>query len=272
VWAELVDLLYPPKCAGCGAPGTHLCAGCRTWFRRIAPPWCWCCGDPALTGDLPAGNDAAPYVWSSGRVRVPSDLCDACRRHPPAFDAARSIFSYDGPLREAIHALKYRGRRSAAGPLALLVADLAPHDLVAGVQAVIPVPLHPGRLAVRGFNQAELLARPLAARLAVPCVAGGLRRTHQEVAQATLGAGARRANVHGAFAPTGHRFRGRVLVVDDVFSTGSTAGDCARALRQAGASQVVVLTLARALLQAPTQPAELARDRAWRESRERQER
>jgi predicted amidophosphoribosyltransferase len=113
-----------------------------------------------------------------------------------------------------------------------------------------------------------LLARPLAARLGVPCVAGGLRRVHQELAQAKLDAGARRANVRGAFAPGHTRVRGRVLVVDDVFSTGATAGACAGALRDGGASQVFVLTLARAVLQAsradrqPAASERAVRDRA----------
>jgi ComF family protein len=225
---------------------------------------CWCCGDPVWAGLGPGHDDAAPYVWSSGRVRTPSGLCDSCRRRPPAFDAARSVFVYDGPLREAIHALKYRARRSAAGPLGLLLADFAPPDLLTGVQAVVPVPLYPGRLVTRGFNQAELLARPLAARLGVPCVAGGLRRLRHELPQAKLDAGARRINVAGAFAAGTTRVRGRALLVDDVFSTGATADDCARALREGGASEVLVLTLARALLQgrpADHRPASAATER-----------
>ena len=179
---------------------------------------------------------------------VPGTVCAACRAHPPDFDLARSLFIYEDPLREAIHGLKFRGRRAAAGPLGSLLADLAPPEVTAGAGAVVPVPLHPGRMATRGFNQAELLARPLAARLGVLCLPRALCRLHQESPQVELDADARRRNVAHAFAPGHPAVAGTVLLVDDVFSTGSTAGACARELKGSGASRVVVLTLARAVL------------------------
>jgi ComF family protein len=179
---------------------------------------------------------------------APGTVCAVCRAHPPDFDLARSVFTYEDPLREAIHAVKFRGRRAAAGPLGALLADLAPPEVTQGVGAVVPVPLHPSRLGTRGFNQAELLARPLAARLAVPCLPRATRRLRQETPQVELGAAERRRSVAGVFAPGHPAVSGTVLLVDDVFSTGSTAGACARALKAAGASRVVVLTLARAML------------------------
>jgi ComF family protein len=173
--------------------------------------------------------------------------CDTCRRYPRDFDQARSLFVYEGPVREAVHALKYHGCRAVARPFGLLLAEhLCGAD--AGVDCVVPVPLHPGRLVTRGFNQAELLARPVARRLGVPCLARALCRAHQEQSQTGLQAGARRANVEQAFRPGSAAVRGRVLLVDDVFSTGATAAACARALRSCGAQQVRVLTLARAVL------------------------
>lgn len=186
---------------------------------------------------------------------VPGTVCAACRVDPPDFDLARSIFTYEDPLREAVHALKFRGRRTAADPLGMLLADLAPPQMTAGVGAVVPVPLHPGRMATRGFNQAELLARPLAARLGVPCLPRALVRLRQESPQAELDADARRRNVADAFAPGHPAVAGTVLLVDDVFSTGSTADACARVLRAHGASRVVVLTLARAVLRHARQAA-----------------
>lgn len=169
---------------------------------------------------------------------------------PPEFDLARSAAVYAGPLRDAICALKFRGRRVLAAPLGRLLADLAPLELTAGVTAVVPVPLHWHRLSSRGFNQADLLARPLAERLGVPCLRGALRRVRQEEFQEDLGAEARRQNVYGAFAAGPEAVRGRVLLVDDVFSTGATAAACSRVLRARGASAVMVYTLARALLRA----------------------
>jgi ComF family protein len=127
------------------------------------------------------------------------------------------------------------------------MADLMPVEVAGGIRAVVPVPLHRNRLSSRGFNQAELLARWMADRLGVPCIAGALRRVQQEVAQEALGVEARRRNVLGAFAPGRGSVRGRILLVDDVFSTGATAAACSRVLRGMGAEAVVVYTLARAL-------------------------
>ncbi len=174
-----------------------------------------------------------------------------CQDIAPDIALARSVFVYGGPLRDAIHTMKYRGRRSVAGPLGRLLAEGAPPEVVVGVSAVVPVPLYPRWLATRGFNQADHLARPLAARLGVPCLPLALRRVRQELAQVGLGVRSRLANVHGAFVPGGAQVRGHVLLVDDVFSTGATAAECARALRSAGAEEVSVLTLARAVLDGP---------------------
>jgi ComF family protein len=237
VWAGLLDLLFPPRCAACDRPGAHLCGGCQAWFRRIESPVCHRCGDP-----VPFDRAVRPVP------AAPEAVCTACRTHPPDFALARSVFTYEDPLREAILALKFRGRRTAAGPFGSLLADLAPPEVAAGVGAVVPVPLHPGRMATRGFNQAELLARPLAARLRVPCLPQVLCRLRQESAQVDLDVGDRRRNVADAFGPGHQAVAGAVLLVDDVFSTGSTAGACARVLLAHGASRVVVLTLARAVL------------------------
>lgn len=244
MWAGLVDLLYPPTCSGCGASGTHLCPQCLERLVHVGSPICFLCGDPLL---------AAPRSGRRGQAGLASAahaVCPTCAAAPPEFAVARSVFAYEGPIREAIHALKYRGQKSAAGPLARLLAEHAPDDAVVGVEAVIPVPLHPARLATRGFNQAELLARPLAVRLGAPCLPGAIRRVRQESPQVELDAATRRRNVVAAFEPGPNAVPGVVLLVDDVFSTGSTAAACARVLRRCGARSVKVLTLARAILRA----------------------
>lgn len=240
MWAALLDLLYPPRCAACDGPGTGLCAACLGGFVRLPSPVCAACGDPLAE------------VAAGGRGGA---ICAACRLRPPAFVVARSAFIYGGPLRTALHALKYRGRRDAAAPLAGRLAALAPPEVVADASAVVPVPLHPARLAARGFNQAELLAAALASRLRLPLLPAALRRVRQETPQVTLDAAARRANVARAFVPGSARVHGRIVLVDDVFSTGATVGACARALREAGARDVAVVTLARAILACPAPSA-----------------
>jgi ComF family protein len=235
VWAGLIDLVYPPRCVACGAAGGYLCLRCLEQCARVGPLLCRRCGEPADTG-------------SGASARVAGTTCAACLRCPPDFDLARSLFVYDGPIREAVHALKYRGRRAVAACLGRLLAESESDATIAGVTCVVPVPLHPGRLVTRGFNQAELLARPLAARLGVRCLTHALRRVRQEQSQTTLQARARRANVEHAFVPGAVTAAGTVLLVDDVFSTGATASACARVLLDGGAEQVRVLTLARAVL------------------------
>lgn len=171
-------------------------------------------------------------------------LCARCRRRPSPVTCCRAAGAYDGTLRVAVHALKYEGRRTLAGPLAALMRARA-GDVLAGADAVVPVPLHPNRRRSRGFNQAADLAR----RLGRP-VADALRRTRATGSQTDLPAAQRRANVRGAFAPTGglRRWRGAVLVlVDDVTTTGATLDACARTLLDHGAGEVRAVTAARAV-------------------------
>ena len=227
VWAGLIDLLFPPRCAGCAARGSLFCARCEAALAWMRPPVCERCGD-ALAG-------ATAY-------------CDSCRLTPPVFTVARSLAAYEGPLRQAIHALKYRQQREVAEPLGALLARTVPGEVTVGVTAVVPVPLHPARQTTRGFNQSALLARPVARALGVPLVPHAIRRVRQEASQAGLGAAARRRNVLTAFEPDSVSVTGRVLLIDDVFSTGATADACARALLAQGAASVAVLTLARAVL------------------------
>jgi ComF family protein len=154
-------------------------------------------------------------------------------------------------LRDAIHALKFSGCRAIAAPLGDLVASAAQAgELRADV--VVPVPLHPSRLRHRGFNQAELLGRRVACALRLPCEAGVLRRTHRTEAQSRLARETRLTNVRDVFTCAGTLSGARVLVVDDVMSTGATASACAHALLAAGAKKVLVATVAAAILRRET--------------------
>jgi ComF family protein len=179
--------------------------------------------------------------------RAPLDeqgRCGLCRRGLRGFNAAYSFGSYEDTLRELIHLFKYSRIRTLAGPLGEMIASAVPRDQ--SFDAVVPMPLHWRRRLARGFNQAELLARAVARRYGVG-VTNAVRRGRATQAQAGLSNARRRINVAGAF--TVHRPQAvagrRVLLVDDVMTTGATAAACAAALREAGASYVALLTLAR---------------------------
>jgi predicted amidophosphoribosyltransferase len=215
----LLDALFPKRCAGCGDGPWPFCGRCRARLVPLEPPRCARCGVPAVRP-------------------VPS--CRHCP--PPSIAAARAAFLFDGPARAAVHRLKFAGWRPVAS--ALGEAMVAAWDL--RVDAVTWVPLSRRRRAVRGFDQARALARVVAERLDLPLV-GTLRRVGEagERTQARRGGAERRRAMLGAFvadaAPPSS-----VVLVDDVLTTGATAGACAEALRGRGAHEVFLLTAARA--------------------------
>ena len=171
--------------------------------------------------------------------------CALCRTGLRGFDAAYCFGAYEGTLRELIHLYKYSGVRTLSQPLGDLLAAALPLDL--GFDAVTPVPLHWRRQWQRGFNQSELLSRAIAHRRGIPVVRA-LRRSRATQTQAGLSNTGRRHNVAAAFrcARAAKKLKGRrVLLIDDVMTTGSTAAACARTLKQAGAAKVVLLTVAR---------------------------
>lgn len=224
--------IIAPACAACGAlldePSRGpVCADCWRAVLPITPPVCERCGDPLPT-------------WRA--ISAPLEICPRCRRGRRAVDHARAIGAYDGPLRAIVHALKYDGRRSLAKPLAALMRERCA-ELLAGVDCVVPVPLHPSRQRQRGFNQAADLAKGLHAPI---CAA--LKRTRATPSQTGLPAARRHKNVRDAFALTraGRRLhQSVVLLVDDVSTTGATLEACARVLKAAGAREVRALTAAR---------------------------
>jgi ComF family protein len=228
-----LDLVFPPLCPVCdGMLGAGrrdpLCGACWEGFERIAPPWCRCCG-------APLGIEG---------------LCGACRGRRPRFAYARAAVLYGDLVREAIHAFKFGGRRGLANPLGDLLAGLGLSALPgAAPDALVPVPLHPRRARERGYDQALLLARRLERAWGVPVVADALQRAVPTQPQTDLAAAARRRNVRDAFAVRRPELIGdrHIVLVDDVLTTGATAGECARSLYRAGAAAVGVLTVARAL-------------------------
>lgn len=224
-------LLLAPCCAACDRPldaptRGPVCPECWSRILPITPPVCDACGDT-----LPS--------WRV--ISLEHRRCRRCRRRGSVVMRSRAIGEYDGALRSIVHALKYGGRRSVARPLAALLVRHG-HDVLAGADLVVPVPLHRSRQRARGFNQAAELAQ----RLPIPSKQL-LRRVRSTPSQTDLPAAARQANVRGAFALRRRAaVRGLIVVlVDDVSTTGSTLEACAHVLRAAGAREVRALTVAR---------------------------
>lgn len=230
--AAALDMLLPPQCLSCRAivaePGT-LCGACFAKIRFLSAPCCAVCGMPFAFD--PGGADA---------------LCASCIRDRPAYDRARAVFRYDDASRGLILAFKHGDRIDAAPAYARWLLR-AGGELVAAADCIAPVPLHWTRLFRRRYNQSALLANALARLAGRPAVPDLLRRRRRTPSQGGLGRAERIRNVRGAFAARARAEVAdkRILLVDDVLTTGATVEACASVLLKAGASAVDVLTLAR---------------------------
>jgi ComF family protein len=210
----------------------HLCPSCRQTLRPVASPLCHACGQPFVSSVLEDHH------------------CGACTISPPPFAAARSAYRYEGGVHDLIHRYKYGKAVRLRRPLALLQEEqLTPFVREAAPDLLVPVPLHVQRLRWRGFNQVVLMADQLSLSWGIPLCRDALRRRRPTGEQATLDALARARNVRGAFeiARPGEVEGRRILLLDDVYTTGSTVRECARVLRKAGSGEVFVATVARAV-------------------------
>ncbi len=222
-----LDWLYPPSCAGCGRSGWRWCPDCQQQLVLLPESICEVCGTPLTARS--------------------AKTCRACRTLPPPFHALRSWAAFEGSLRAAIHHLKYRRYFALGETLGTLLARFV-SQFDWPVDAVIPVPLGPKRLAQRGYNQAACLALFVAVENAWHYLPQALIRWRETRSQVGLSLEERRANVQGAFLANPHQVEGRcILLVDDVATTGATLAACSQALREAGAHAVYAVTLARTL-------------------------
>jgi ComF family protein len=195
---------------------------CWSGIKRYSGPACRICSTP-LSSEF-------------------ADVCAGCLRNPPPFSRAKGFGIYEGALADAIHHYKFRGIRRLHAPLGRLMLDLE----LSGIDALVPVPLTVRKLRERGFNQSLLLARVISRNTGVPLIFNGLLKREGTLPQIGLSAAARISNIRRAFSAE-RRFDGmRVMLVDDVMTTGATARECSKELLKAGAKEVVVFVLARA--------------------------
>jgi ComF family protein len=238
LWQAVVAGLFPARCLGCGQRGTALCPTCRAELPRLRPPLCPRCSRPERSG-----------------LR-----CAACRRAYAGLATVRAPCAYAGAVGVAVRRLKYGQERHLVALLGGLLHEcLADRPLA--VDALVPVPLDAARLRARGYNQAALLATSLGAALGWPVLPNALQRTRPTRPQVGLSPRERRANVRGAFGcPAPALIQGRrLLLIDDVMTTGATLEACAEALVAAGAARVYGLVVARDVPAPPT--AAFARSR-----------
>lgn len=230
----LIQLFLPPSCLLCarelvGIDGARLCDDCREQIPPLSASRCPRC--------------ALPFACETGS----SHLCEPCIRSTPPFTAVTALGVYEGTLRHAVHRFKYRGELNLDRPLGEMLAEaLRPLCDEWRPDLLVPVPLHPRRLRQRSYNQALLLARELGRNLSLPVASQLLQRRHPTPPQRGLSARVRCHNLRGAFV-LGRPLAGeRILLVDDVMTTGATATECTRTLLAGGGGDVAVAVLGRA--------------------------
>lgn len=220
------NLLFPPRCVHCGADGSLFCDTCEAVSTRLRPV------ETCRTCALPS----------------PTSTCEICFAEPPALNRAVAVFTYQPEIRDAITALKYKDIRTIASRLGTLMAEALPDPSRTQIDALLPVPVSRSRMRSRGYNQSELLARGIAAIKNIEIRSDLLVRNVDRGPQARAGSIEERAeNVTDAFSVNGNVDGLRIMLIDDVMTTGATLNSCAKALKYSGASWVGSLVLAREL-------------------------
>jgi ComF family protein len=236
---DTISLFFPSICLACGRPFDHdriICPDCRDKIRAIKKPYCIQCGYPLSTDTT--GNVLEFFV------------CGDCKIHKKWFDIASAACHYNDQARKLIHKYKFDGLTGISTFLGKLILQKYLYDdRLGGEEMIIAVPLHRTRLRERGFNQAELLAKYLSRYASIPVAPDVLFRIRNTEPLYDMTIEQRQKNLHGAFRVNDKsRIKDRtILVVDDIFTTGSTAYEVARTLKKAGAMKVHILTVCRAL-------------------------
>ena len=231
-WQTVLDWVFPRTCLRCGChltdhPGTFVCEACRRRYLLIREPFCPGCGVPFF-----------------GEIRA-SRACAACLDKPPAFDESRSLFLYRSTGARLVHALKYEQGTFLQSEITRLLLGDPRWKTYLGGNLLVPVPLHPSKRRKRGYNQAEIVVQAIQAAYPATTLGHCLERIRATPSQTFLSREARLKNMKGAFhcraiPPEG----ARVILVDDVLTTGATLNAAARALRKAGAKRISAFTLA----------------------------
>lgn len=228
---KFLNILFPVSCRICRKPSTDhrttpICSECWEEVLQYKGPACLKCGVP-LSSSLPS-------------------TCGGCLKDEPPFDHARSFGLHNSTLKEAVNLLKFHGIKRLSKPLSEKINGMAlPH-----VDLLLPVPLHEKRIRQREFNQSALIGKHVAKHLGVPMIVNSLIRKRNTIPQVGLSAKERRKNIRNAFSvnKAGLIKGRRVMLVDDVFTTGATARECSKVLNKAGAKEVYVITLTHGVL------------------------
>ncbi len=233
---KLLNLILPPHCPICSKDiseeeGFPFCIVCKEKVREVRGPCCPTCGRPHPSPEL---FEDHPYF-----------KCGKCRTHPPSVDSARTLLYFNGPVREGIHLFKYSGHWRLGRDLIRYFRNHAA-EITLRADIILPVPLAPIRLRLRGFNQAVVLAREIAETKGTPMIVDLLVRTRQIHPQVGLKEKERYRNISGCFGvKKPERIKNKkILLVDDVLTTGATANECAHQLKKEGAESVHLLALA----------------------------
>ena len=230
----VIDFVYPPRCSLCGrycVDQEGICPDCLSQIHYIGRPLCIRCGKPF------------------SHEMITDHFCGECLTRKRHFTRARAVGLYTGIFRKALHRFKYQWKHCLATPLGTLMARRMESFFSDGTyHCMVPVPLHPRRLRKRGFNQALVLARVLSRIYHIPLDRDNLVRTRWTQSQVGLSERERKDNVKGAFAvlESARITQRTILLLDDIYTSGSTVDECSKVLITAGARQVDVLTLARA--------------------------
>lgn len=228
----ILDFIFPPHpaCRLCGSPlesNISICAACQDKITACEGSFCTICG----------------RYWPLSAEVKPA-ICHECSERRPSFAAARSVGIYGGVLRDAVYLYKYQGCRSLSEEFGVMLADVFLREpILPRATAIVPVPLSSDKMKLRGFNQSQLLAGKLSSVLGIP-VRNYLQKSINTPSQSKLTREARIDSVRGVFRLNHSPACEQIILVDDIFTTGATAGECSRVLLEGGADKVAVLTLA----------------------------